>query len=163
MKLNFFWIPAIDSAPAAEELNRFLASHRIVQLEKQFCAGDSRHGTGWSVCVEWMAGSESTAVPAAKLSKIDYKEVLDAETFGIFSALRNWRKEAAAAQGVPVYTVATNEQLAEVARQRMTSKVALEKIEGFGAARLARQGEALLAACRRAIAAGTGTGKEAAS
>ena len=156
MKLTFFWIPAFDSTAAAEELNRFLAKHRVIQVEKRFCAGEGGHGTGWSVCVEWMPGRESAAPATGKLSKVDYKEVLDTETFEIFAALRNWRKEAAAAQGVPIYTVATNEQLAEVARQRVTSKAALEKIEGFGAARLARQGAGLLAACRSAIAAGTG-------
>lgn len=159
MKLNFFWIPAIDSSSAAEELNGFLASHRVLQVEKQYTAGEGGHGAGWSVCVEWVPGPESAAPAVSsigKLSKVDYKQVLDAETFRIFAALRDWRKEAAAAQGVPIYTVATNEQLAEVARQRVTSKAGLEKIEGFGAARLARQGEELLAACRSAIPAGTG-------
>ncbi|MFN0126863.1 MAG: HRDC domain-containing protein [Verrucomicrobiales bacterium] len=154
MKLSFFWIPACDSLAAADELNRFLAMHRVVGVEKRFCSGAGGHGPGWSVCVEWLPGKEMAEAATAPTGKVDYKAVLDGETFRIFAALRNWRKEAAGVQGVPIYTVATNEQLAEVARQRVTTKAGLETIEGFGAARMARQGDELLAACRKAIALG---------
>lgn len=106
------------------------------------------------MCVEWLPGKEMAEAATAPTGKVDYKAVLDGETFRIFAALRNWRKEAAGVQGVPIYTVATNEQLAEVARQRVTTKAGLETIEGFGAARMARQGDELLAACRKAIALG---------
>lgn len=153
MKLKIFWIPTVDSASAEDELNRLLATHRIVQLEKQFCP-TGNHGPGWSVCVEWLpAGDGVSAGPVpGKNSKVDYKDVLDESTFRIFAALRIWRKEAAAAQGVPIYTVATNEQLAAIAKGRVTTQTALEKIEGFGAARIAKQSAALLEVCRREMA-----------
>ena len=38
--------------------------------------------------------------------------MLKPEEFEVFSRLREWRKAAAEKEGVPVYTVLTNEQLA---------------------------------------------------
>jgi len=149
MKLKFFWIPAVDVFFAEEELNRFLAMHRIVHLEKQFAAGGD-HGPGWSVCVEWVSGDGVTAASSpGKVGKVDYREILDEATFRIFSALRTWRKDAAAAAGVPIYTVATNEQLAAIAQERVQTQGQLEKIEGYGAARIAKHAMSLLEVCRK--------------
>jgi len=39
-------------------------------------------------------------------------------------------------QGIPVYTVATNEHLAHIARDRICTKGGLEKVEGFGGSRM---------------------------
>ena len=43
----------------------------------------------------------------------DYKQVLKPEEFEVFSRLREWRKGVAEKEGVPVYVVFSNEQLAE--------------------------------------------------
>lgn len=64
----------------------------------------------------------------------------------MFVRLRQWRKTAAAEEGVPVYTIFTNEQLAEVARLRPSSKAALGEIEGIGEGRVTKYGEAVLQA-----------------
>jgi superfamily II DNA helicase RecQ len=150
MKMKFFWIPALDSSNAEDELNTFLASHRIVHLDKAFTQAEGC--LGWSICVQWMPGEGKSALPTPSRSKIDYREVLDEASFRVFSALRTWRKETAAEQAVPVYSVATNEQLAAIAQASPGSIAALEKIAGFGSARVARYGEAVLEICRRASA-----------
>ena len=45
---------------------------------------------------------------------MDYKEILKSEDFAVFARLRDLRKEIAQAEAVPVYTVFTNEQLAQL-------------------------------------------------
>ena len=70
----------------------------------------------------------------------------------IFAALRTWRKERAVADAVSIYTVATNEQLAQIARERIQTKSALEKLDGFGPSRMGRYADALLALCAREMA-----------
>lgn len=148
MKMSFFWIPALDSQEAAEELNAFLNSHRVVQVEKAFVGNEK--GVGWSLCVQWVeqdGGAELSSTSSKK--RVDYREILDEESFRIFAILRSWRKEKAASEGVPIYTIATNEQLAEVVRGRIQSKGELAKVGGFGKARQDKYGEELLAACRR--------------
>jgi superfamily II DNA helicase RecQ len=147
MKLKCFWIPARDSMAAEAEVNAFLAQHRVVSLEKAFVAEGTN--PGWSVCVEWVPAAVSASgktVPpeSGGGQKTDWREVLDEESFRIFAALRTWRKERAAVDGVPIYTVATNEQLAAIARERTGTKAALARVEGFGPGRMAKYGDALL-------------------
>jgi len=50
----------------------------------------------------------------------------------------------AQAEGVPLYAVFTNEQLAAIVQQRVESLAALGEIEGIGPARLERYGAGVL-------------------
>jgi len=36
MQLKYFTIPAFDSGAANEELNKFLRSHRVLEVEQEF-------------------------------------------------------------------------------------------------------------------------------
>ena len=54
------------------------------------------------------------------------------------------RKEIAQVEGVPVYTIFTNEQLAQMVQSRATTKAALEKIAGVGDARIEKYGGRML-------------------
>lgn len=149
MKMQFFWIPALDSQAAETELNQFLANARVIHLDKEFAAAPQ---PGWSVCVQYEPSADRAAPRGGgggTSRKVDYREVLDEETFAIFAALRTWRKETAAEDGVPLYTVATNEQLAAMARDRVRSVAELERIDGFGGGRRAKYGKSLLAVCER--------------
>jgi superfamily II DNA helicase RecQ len=69
--------------------------------------------------------------PDAK-SKVDYKEILSPEDFTLFSKLRETRKKLAEDSGQPVYAVCTNEQLAEIAKQKPKTAAECTKIEGIG-------------------------------
>lgn len=123
---------------ALDDLNRFLRGHRVLTLDRQFHAGV------WSFCVTYQPpASESAAGPVAK---VDYKQVLDAPTFALFSKLRELRKALAEKDHLPPYAVFTNEQLAEVARARCATSAELGKIDGIGPARIEKYGAALLAA-----------------
>lgn len=45
MRLKFFWIPAIDSAASQQELDGFLARHRVVQIARHFRVCPTQPGT----------------------------------------------------------------------------------------------------------------------
>ena len=64
--------------------------------------------------------------------KTDYKEVLNERDFALFSKLQEVRKKIAEENGLPVYAVCTNEQLAEVAKRRPSTLADCTKIEGIG-------------------------------
>ena len=53
--------------------------------------------------------------------------MLKPEEFEVFSRLRDWRKGVAEKEGVPVYVVFTNEQLAEMVKKKVGTKAALER------------------------------------
>ena len=91
--------------------------------------------------------------------KIDYREVFNEPDFALFARLRNLRKTLAEQEGVPAYALFTNEQLAAMVHQRVTSKAALSAIDGVGTARIDKYGEAFLALLRQQASA---NGKDAA-
>ena len=76
--------------------------------------------------------------------KVDYKDVLKPEEFEVFSRLGDWRKAVAEKEGVPVYTVFTNEQLAQMVQKQVNTKAGMKEVEGVGDARVEKYGEALV-------------------
>ncbi len=134
MQVALFTAAAGDRA-ALEELNRFLRGHRVLTLDRECHAGV------WSFCVTYQTPIEgAVSGPGAK---VDYKAVLDAPTFALFSRLREVRKQLAEKENLPPYAVFTNEQLAEAARRRCASATDLGKIDGIGAARVEKYGAAI--------------------
>jgi len=142
---SYFSIPVRDSGAAQAELNAFLASHKVLSVDQRWVEAGAN--SFWAVSVDYL---ERGAVYAAAgripgRNKIDYKEVLKPEEFVVFARLRDLRKEMAQAEGVPVYTIFTNEQLADIVRAKVTTKAQLDKIEGLGEARVGKYGARLLA------------------
>lgn len=126
-----FFVPLTDEGELQEALNAFLRSKRVLGVERVFAQ------TGWAFCVEWLEGGRNASRPPPK---VDYREVLTPEQFAVFSRLRTRRKELADRDGVQVYTVATNEQLAAMVRQGVTTPEGMRKIDGIGDARIAKYG-----------------------
>ena len=142
MQYKLFQIPAHGSAELEEELNLFLRSHRIVSVQKSlqpigdvFC---------WNFCVEYLQDGRTKESSRNPHGQLDYRELLSDEDFSFFSRLREVRKQQAHQEGVPVYTVATNSQLAQMVKNRAKTLSALKEIEGFGDGKANRYGQAFL-------------------
>lgn len=73
-----------------------------------------------------------------------WRDLLRPEDWPLFNALRDWRNERAREEGVPPYVIATNRQLAQVARDRPQTLSQLAQVEGFGKAKVGRHGRAML-------------------
>ena len=143
MQLKLFVLPIKNLGAAEAEMNAFLRGHRVLAVKKEFVADGEN--SFWSFCVEYLDGTAPIlAPPGGKLPKVDYKEVLKPEEFEVFSRLREWRKTVAEKEGVPVYVVLSNEQLAQMVCKRVTTRAGLKEIEGVGDARLEKYGDALL-------------------
>ena len=151
MRLHFATVPMYDADDAEEALNRFLASHRVVAIERQFVSDGQR--SAWAVCVSWVDGKARTTASEASVGnsgegRLDYREILSAEQFAVYARLRDLRKKLSEREGVPAYAVVTNEQMAEMTRRPITSLADLAKLEGIGPARTEKYGAALLEALR---------------
>jgi len=149
MQIQVFSIPMEGDPEATEQLNTFLRSQKVLSIEKAAVAAGGRQY--WSVCVEYLPrrGAEGPAArsgskDSAEKSRIDYRELLTAPQFARFSKLRVLRKEVADSEGVPVYTLFTNAQLAELATNVPRTKDALASIEGIGEAKVKKYGDLLL-------------------
>lgn len=145
MQLKLFVIPIKNVNEAEAEMNGFLRGHRVLAVKKEFVADGEN--SFWSFCVEYLDGTAAATggrTVGSRVPKVDYKEVLKPEEFELFSRLRDWRKGAAGKEGVPVYAVFTNEQLAQVVQKKINTKAGLKGIEGVGDARMEKYGEALV-------------------
>ncbi|MGO9202903.1 MAG: HRDC domain-containing protein [Limisphaerales bacterium] len=142
MQLRVFILPVKNLGEAEGEMNGFLRSHRVLAVKKEFVPDGEN--SFWTFCVEYLESVGAAGVWPGKGPKVDYKEVLKPAEFEVFSRLREWRKAAAEKEGVPVYAVLTNEQLAQIVRKQVSSKAALKEIDGVGEARVEKYGEAVL-------------------
>ncbi len=147
MAFAFFMVPIRDDGEQQNAMNQFLAAHRVLSVDKKFV--DSGVESSWCFCVDYLP--HQPALTAAQRlipgkNKIDYKDVLTPEQFAVFARLRDVRKEIALREAVPVYTIFTNEQLAQMAQAAPKTNADLNKIDGVGDARVVRYGPAFLAA-----------------
>jgi len=146
MRLQYasFCLPLHSGSAEEEELNRFLGNHRIVQTRKELASIEGV--ASWAILVEYLDGGAQPKFGsgAQARGKVDYREVLSAEDFAVFSKLRDVRKKLAEDGGLPVYAVCTNEQLAEIAKQRPKTLADCMKIEGIGQGKAEKYVPALL-------------------
>ncbi|MBQ7062919.1 MAG: HRDC domain-containing protein [Bacteroidales bacterium] len=146
MQLKIFTIPIIGGEEVNEEMNRFLRGHRLVTVDKQFClVGDT---ACWTFCVTYVEGNTPSFAPKAGeiREKVDYKTVLDENTFAVFSRLREIRKALAAEDAVPAYAVFTDAELAEISKLQQLDEKTLLTLKGIGSARVEKYGRKI---CQR--------------
>jgi len=145
MAFKFFIVPIQGVNQAEAELNGFLRSHKVLDVERRWVEQGS--SSFWSFCIDYLDGQPNDAGgdrTGGARNRVDYKEVLSPEEFVIFARLRDVRKEIAQRDAVPVYTIFTNEQLAQMVQARATTKADLEKVAGVGDARIEKYGPPML-------------------
>ncbi|MDZ7699389.1 MAG: HRDC domain-containing protein [Deltaproteobacteria bacterium] len=142
IQYRFFTIPIKSLEGAETELNRFLRSQRVLTVHREFVS--QGENSFWAMAVEYLSDGSDAAQKSAGRKRVDYREILSPEDFTLFVKLRDWRKQAAEKEAVPVYTIFTNEQLAEMAKRKIKSKENLKEISGVGEARVKNYGDAVL-------------------
>lgn len=146
MPMRTFMIPVTDCGDACDAMNQFMRHVRVLSTDRRFVEIGLQ--SFWSILVDYLEVKPETMSgeqrPTKFRNRIDYREVLDPEAFARFAQLREFRKRLAQEEGVPVYTGFTNEQLAEIAKNRIVTKNGLEKVDGIGGARLSKYGDALI-------------------
>jgi len=129
MSFKFFYVPSRNPESTEAELNSFLASHRVVTIERKFVENGA--DSFWAFCVDFIhndaRASSSHGAPGRSERRVDYREILSAEQFEIFAKLREVRKEVAEREAVPVYAIFTNEQLAAMVQSGADSRTKLRE------------------------------------
>ena len=142
MKFRFFVVPMLDGDEESQELNRFLATNRVLLVERHFVSDGPR--SAWAICVSYLDRGGRPAPEQGQGKRVDYREILSESDFAVYAKLRSLRKSMAEKDGLPAYTLFTNEQLAAMVQQRATSLKVLEEIPGVGSARVKKYGAAFL-------------------
>lgn len=141
MQYRIFSVPIYSEGAFEEELNRFLRSHRIVEVNKHY----SESASAWTFCVTYVdTNSTSDNATQSKKEKIDYKEVLDEQTFARFAKLREARKVIASDETLPAYAVFTNDELAQIAALDEINELNISSIKGIGDKKTEKYGRRLM-------------------
>ena len=123
-----FTFSVFDSREAEAELNQFIQKHKVIQVEKSFF--QTGQDAYWSFLVAYLAGSDKKTEKDRAV--VDYKEILSESDFNCFAELRQWRKEKAEQAGLPVFSLFTNRQQADMATNRISRQAELSTIQGVG-------------------------------
>ncbi len=144
MCLRFFMIPVRDASATEQELNGFISSQKILSIDRHQV--DAGSNSFWTICVDYMSSMPGEATRQQNLSRnrIDYKTILLADEFAVFSRLRETQKELAQGEAVPAYALFTYEQLAQMVQRRCRSKSDLSKIDGIGEIKIDKYADRLL-------------------
>jgi superfamily II DNA helicase RecQ len=143
MQYRFFCVPVTNADGVETEMNDFLRTVQVITVHRDLISQENRYY--WAIAVEYVTGRErDTRKGDQGKKKIDYKEVLAPQEFSVFAKLRDWRKETATREGVPLYTIFMNEQLAAMVQNKVSNKAGLREIEGVGDARVDKYGDAVL-------------------
>lgn len=145
MQFRIFRISGSGDAEAEMSLNQFLRAHRVVSVIKELV--QIPEGASWHFCVEYLFESETQNEKhtfGKKQGRVDYKELLSDADFAVYAKLRELRKEISQRDGVPVYAIATNEHLSQMAQKRSKTLEDLKKIAGFGDAKISKYGTPFL-------------------
>lgn len=134
MQIKLFTMPVFGGEQVEEELNKFLRSHRILQLERHFV---SEQGGYWAMLVEYTGGDPvAEAPPASRRDRKDPTEGMPEDEKARFNAYRDVRKALAQQLAIPPYLVFTNEELAILARLPVVNEETIKGLKGIAPQRL---------------------------
>jgi superfamily II DNA helicase RecQ len=125
MQFKFFSIQAPGGEHVAEELNIFLRSKKVLSVERHLA--NTERGVFWHVCVEYL----DEGYPGGPREKVDYKKVLDDDSFARFARFKEIRKAIAQEESVPAYAIFTDEELAGMAKVLQLDAAEMRKIKGI--------------------------------
>ena len=116
-----------------EDFSQFLLNKYVKKLHPEFFQIHDK--AFWTVFVEY-----DTIVETKESSP---NGLNDAEKL-LMKRLKEWRKEKADKEGIPVFIIATNKQFVDVIRQAPKSLAALREIHGFGTKKIDRYGSEIV-------------------
>jgi superfamily II DNA helicase RecQ len=134
-----FFISPFGEKSVTDELNAFLRSQRIVNVEKRLIDGE--RGTGWVFLVEY--GNDNGKSSLNAVSKVDYREKYKDKPadYTLYNKLRDLRKTVADKAGIPLYAIFTNDQLSLMVDIKPKTTRDLLSITGIGEARIKQYGQ----------------------
>ncbi len=119
--------------------SRFLAGHLAAPVRRVSApTGQGRRSRSCSVCRQPLMAAADRKLGRHRTCEAAYDETL-------LAALKDWRRDEAAAAKVPAYVVFTDATLQAIAESVPATPQALTRIPGVGAVKLERYGGACLA------------------
>lgn len=145
MQYKIFAVPALMGTVEEEQLNHFLRTVRVVDVERRF---ESVGGIAyWCFCVSYLPVSSSVSTidgHRERKGKPDYKAELSPEVFARFELMRKVRRRMADEASLPPYVIFTDAELAIIASMEEPNADQIARLDGVDKKRAAGYGEVLL-------------------
>lgn len=142
MPIRIFTIPFNEETQTFHDdlVQQFCLNKRVHRIETKFFM---RNNTPfWTVAVHYgTILSEDKPVLVAGLHGDEHG--LDEQQRVLYLRLKEWRKEVAELQGVPVYIICKNVALTAMIVNRCTTVESLKLIKGFGKKKIEQYGKAI--------------------
>mgnify|MGYP002625735026 CR=1 FL=1 len=127
-------MPAFGGDEVEQEVNKFLRSHRILQVERHFV---SEQGGYWALLVQYTGGDPiAEAPPQARRERKDPSEGMADDVKQRYNMFRDVRKELSQQHGIPPYLVFTNEELAILAALPVVNEETIKGLKGIAPQRM---------------------------
>ena len=159
MKYKTFKIYLVDDKGGSEEdkFNKFLETVSVRQTFAEMVGGEY-----WSILVFYEDNDSAVQINESLAPRTSVKSPSQSPKFQVekpvseplalspeqeqkFTALKNWRNERAAADGVPPYLITQNDSLMQIAAaEKIETSEDLTTIKGFGEKRAQKYGEEIL-------------------
>ena len=154
MQCKIFSVP-LASHPGFDgerQLNEFLSANNVKRVFASVATPPE--GPVWSLLFLYEsagpAPAKATDSPDAATAS-DIGSVLNREQVRSIVALKRWRAEVAAQEGVPLYMVAQNRWLEEMVRMPVRTVEDLHRVAGLGDWRVAKYGTQIVETLKTAI------------
>jgi superfamily II DNA helicase RecQ len=142
LKLKVFTLRFSGSTGGFDDrpLQEFIADKEVIEFSEHFFVHENTPCLTILIAYRSLESLESPRV----LRQTDPRLEFDGVEKEAYDALRAWRAAAAKMEGIPVYMIANNKQLAKMIRLKPASREALGKVEGIGEAKIAKYGDQIL-------------------
>ena len=135
MRIKTFTIPIIGGEPFEAEMNAFLSSRKVLEIEKELVSEGKQ--AFWCFCITYVEGETAQAAK----EKPDYKKLLSEAVFGRFSQMREIRKRLSLEESVPAYAIFTDQELVSMAKLDELTIAAMKGIKGIGEKKVEKYGQ----------------------
>jgi len=129
MRIKFFTIPVNSAEDFEKELNVFLSTHKVVEIEKHLIQSIGQ--AYWCIYIGYIEQGKNI-YSGGKGDPTDYRKMLAEKERIIYDQLCTVRREISKEEAVSAFLVATNAELAEIAKLESITVAGLKKISGFG-------------------------------
>lgn len=137
MQIQIYTVPMFDGEEELKEMNKFLRSHRVAEIQKTFIP--TANCGSWSFCITYIEAIKVTE-PEMKKVKIDYRNVLSEKDFALFCEMRKMRKQIADKEAIPPFAIFTDAELAEITKLETVTLMSMKSIPGIGEKKIEKYG-----------------------
>ena len=151
MQIKIFNIPVCNSSDMETEANRFLRSHRILQVEKHFSEND---GGYWTLLVSYMDTAETlpNANPAIRnREKEDPAKGLTDIQRKRFELFKSIRLSLAKENNMRAFMIFTDKELVAMSQIDDLTRTKMLEIKGIGENRVSLYGDYMIAGLNSVI------------